>query len=87
MASGIDILVSLSEMLGADQSGDSRKPGPVEFVRLCMASGIDIFVSLSEMLGVDQSGDSRKPGLVEFVRLCMASGIRLWDPRGALGSS
>jgi hypothetical protein len=51
MASGIDILVSLSEMLGADQSGDSRKPGPVEFVRLCMASGIDIFVSLSEMLG------------------------------------
>jgi hypothetical protein len=51
MASGIGILVSLSEILGAGQSGDTRKPGLVGFVRLCMASGIGILLSLSEILG------------------------------------
>ena len=51
MASGIDILVSLSEILGDGQSGDTGKPGLVVFVGLCMASGIDILVSLSEIFG------------------------------------
>jgi hypothetical protein len=51
MASGIDILVSLSEILGGGQSGDTGKSGLVVFDRLCMASEFDILVSLSEILG------------------------------------
>jgi hypothetical protein len=46
------------EILGIAQSGDTRKPGLVGFVRLCMASGIGILVSLSEILGAEQSGET-----------------------------